>query len=230
LRKESVADLAHELRTPVNGLLGRIEAAQDGLLSDEAANLAAMHEEAVRLARLLDDLSSLAEAERPGLLLAVAPIDLGALVRRQLEVAGEAFREKGIAVSSDLHETIVDGDPQRLEQIIVNLLANALRYTDAGGQVTITVCRKRDDALLEVADTGVGIPADDLPHVFTRYWRGEKSRSRASGGAGIGLAIVHELVRAHRGRVTVESEVGAGSTFRVIVPASRSRLLPVSPT
>lgn len=225
LRKESVADLAHELRTPVNGLLGRIEAAQDGVLADEAANLDAMHKEALRLTRLLDDLSSLAEAERPGLLLTVAPVDLGALVRRQLEVAGEAFREKGIAISSDLQETIVAGDPRRLEQIIVNLLANALRYTDAGGQVTIAVRRQGDDALLEVADTGVGIPADDLPHVFARYWRGEKSRSRATGGAGIGLAIVHELVRAHGGRVTVESELGAGSTFRVVIPAGAPRPL-----
>ena len=230
LRKESVADLAHELRTPVNGLLGRIEAAQDGLLSDESANLAAMHEEAMRLARLLDDLSSLAEAERPGLLLTVEQVDLAALVRGQLETTSDAFREKGIAVSGDLRATLVEGDPKRLEQIIVNLLANALRYTDAGGQVTIAVRRQGDDALLEVADTGIGIPAADLPHVFTRYWRGEKSRSRATGGAGIGLAIVHELVRAHDGRVTVESEVGAGSTFRVVIPASGSRPLPVSPT
>lgn len=225
LRKESVADLAHELRTPVNGLLGRIEAAQDGVLADEAANLDAMHKEALRLTRLLDDLSSLAEAERPGLLLTVAPVDLGALVRRQLEVAGEAFREKGIAISSDLQKTIVAGDPRRLEQIVVNLLANALRYTDADGRVTVRVRRQGDEALLEVADTGIGIPADDLPNVFTRYWRGEKSRSRATGGAGIGLAIVHELVRAHGGRVTVESKVGAGSTFRVVIPAGAPRPL-----
>ena len=126
--------------------------------------------------------------------------------------------------------TLVNGDPKRLEQIIVNLLANALRYTDADGRVTVMVRRQGDDALLEVADTGIGIPADDLPHVFTRYWRGEKSRSRATGGAGIGLAIVHELVRAHGGQVTVESEVGAGSMFRVVIPAGAPRPLPVSPT
>ena len=229
LRKESVADLAHELRTPVNGLLGRIEAAQDGMLGDEAANLAAMHEEAMRLTRLLDDLSSLAEAERPSLLLTVEPVDLATLVRGQLETTSEAFREKGVAVSGDLHVTLVNGDPKRLEQIIVNLLANALRYTDADGRVTVMVRRQGDDALLEVADTGIGIPADDLPHVFTRYWRGEKSRSRATGGAGIGLAIVHELVRAHGGQVTVESEVGAGSVFRVIIPTGAPRPLSVSP-
>lgn len=226
LRKESVADLAHELRTPVNSLLGRIEAAQDGVLADETANLSAMHEEAVRLTRLLDDLSSLTEAERPGLLLTVGPVDLAALAAVQLEAFGQAFREKGVSVSGDLHETIVAGDPRRLEQIVVNLLSNALRYTDAGGRVAMVVRRRGDHALLEVVDTGIGIPAADLPHVFTRFWRGEKSRSRATGGTGIGLAIVHELVRAHGGRVTVESEVGAGSMFRVVIPVGGPRPLP----
>ena len=223
LRKESVADLAHELRTPVNGLLGRIEAAQDGVLADDAANLSAMHDEAVRLTRLLDDLSSLAEAEQPGLLLTIEPVDLAALAAVQLEAFGEALRERGISVSSDLHVTIVAGDPRRLEQIVTNLLSNALRYTDAGGRVTLTVRRQGDDAVLEVADTGIGIPAADMPNVFTRFWRGEKSRSRATGGAGIGLAIVHELVRAHGGQITVESEVGAGSVVRVVIPARGSR-------
>jgi signal transduction histidine kinase len=225
LRKESVADLAHELRTPVNGLLGRIEAAQDGVLADQAANLDAMHDEAARLTRLLDDLSSLAEAERPGLLLTVAPVDLAALAGAQLETFGEALHEKGISVSSDLHETIVNGDPRRLEQIVINLLSNALRYTDAGGHVSLSVRRQGDDAVLEVADTGIGIPAADLPNVFTRFWRGEKSRSRATGGAGIGLAIVHELVRAHGGRVMVESVPGEGSLFRVLMPCPATRPL-----
>jgi two-component system sensor histidine kinase BaeS len=225
LRKESVADLAHELRTPVNGLLGRIEAAQDGVLADEAANLGAMHDEAARLTRLLDDLSALAEAERPGLLLTVAPVDLAALAGAQLETFAEALHEKGISVSSDLHETIVNGDPRRLEQIVINLLSNALRYTDAGGYVSLSVRRQGDDAVLEVADTGIGIPAADLPNVFTRFWRGEKSRSRATGGAGIGLAIVHELVRAHGGRVMVESVPGEGSLFRVLMPCPATRPL-----
>jgi len=222
LRKASLADLAHELRTPVNGLLGRIEAAQDGVLADQAANLGAMHEEAIRLTQLLDDLSSLAEAEQPGLLLTIESVDLAALAAAELAAFDDALREKGISASRDLHETVVDGDPKRLRQIVVNLLSNALRYTDAGGRVTITVRQQGDDALLEVADTGIGIPAADLSKVFTRFWRGEKSRSRATGGAGIGLAIAHELVRAHRGRITVESEVGKGSTFRVLIPARPS--------
>jgi len=225
LRKASVADLAHELRTPVMGLLGRIEAAQDGVLADEAANLASMHDEAVRLTRLLDDLSDLADAERPGLLLAVEPVDLAAVAATQMAVFADSFADKGIVLSSDLQATTVDGDPKRLEQIVVNLLSNAVRYTDAGGRVDLVVRRSGGDAVLGVADTGIGIRAEDLPHVFTRFWRGEKSRSRAKGGAGIGLSIVQELVRAHGGRITVESEVGAGSVFRVVIPTSGQRSL-----
>jgi two-component system sensor histidine kinase BaeS len=220
LRKESVADLAHELRTPVMGLLARIEAAQDGVLDDEAANLAAMHDEALRLTRLLDDLSALAEAERPGLLLAVEPVDLAALAGAQVAAFAAPFADKDVALSSALRPVVVDGEPKRLEQIVVNLLSNALRYTDAGGRVTVTVEPQGDEAILEVADTGIGISAEDLPRVFTRFWRGEKSRSRATGGAGIGLSIVRELVRAHGGHVSVESVPGEGSVFRVLIPTS----------
>ena len=220
LRKESVADLAHELRTPVMGLLARVEAAQDGVLADETANLAAMHDEALRLTGLLDDLSALAEAERPGLLLSAQEVDLAAIAVMQVGVFVDSFAEKGIALSSDADMAIVYGEPKRLEQIVVNLLSNALRYTDAGGRVSITVRTAGDDAVLEVADTGIGISVEDVPHVFTRFWRGEKSRSRATGGAGIGLSIVKELVRAHGGHVSVESVPGGGSVFRVLIPQS----------
>jgi signal transduction histidine kinase len=218
LRKESVADLAHELRTPVQGILARVEAAQDGVLDDEKANLSAMHDEALRLARLLDDLSALAEAERPGLLLDAEPIDLAAIAGSQAAAFAAAFADKEIALSSDLESAIVDGDPRRLEQIVVNLLSNALRYTDAGGAVRVVVRKDGETALLEVTDTGIGIASEDLPRVFARFWRGEKSRSRDTGGAGIGLAIVKELVQAHGGAIAVESTPGEGSAFRVTLP------------
>ena len=222
LRKESVADLAHELRTPVMGLLARVEAAQDGVLDDETANLAAMHDEALRLARLLDDLSALADAERPGLLLSEEPVDLGALARAQADAFADAFAGKSIALTCEAQTVVVDGEPKRLEQIVVNLLSNALRYTDPGGSVTLVVGRNGDAATIEVGDTGIGIPPEDLPHVFTRFWRGEKSRSRATGGAGIGLSIVRELVRAHGGTIAVDSAPGRGSVFRVSIPVSAS--------
>ena len=220
LRKESVADLAHELRTPVMGLLGRIEAAQDGVYSEQSANLEAMHGEALRLSRLLDDISSLADAQRPGLLLERAPVDLAGLAARQTgDVAGE-FAAKGIALVTELRPAVVDGDAGRLQQILTNLLSNALRYTDAGGRVTVRTFGDGGDAVLEVEDTGIGIAAADLDHVFERFWRGEKSRSRSTGGAGIGLAVVKGLTLAHGGDVRVTSALGEGSTFRIVLPAA----------
>lgn len=225
VRRSTVADLAHELRTPVSALLSRIEAAQDRVLADQAANLEAMHAEALRLTRLLDDLARLAEAERPGLLVEKRVLDLAELGRREGDAFQPLFAAKGVDFTSELEPAAVRGDADRLGQVASNLLANALRYTDSGGRVDLRVGRDGGSAVLEVADTGVGIEPEDLGHVFRRFWRGEKSRSRATGGAGIGLAIVHELVRAHDGSIDVKSRPGAGSTFRVSLPALDIRRL-----
>ena len=218
LRKESVADLAHELRTPVMGLLGRIEAAQDGVFGDQPANLAAMHDEAVRLSRLLDDISSLADAQRPGMLLERGPVDLADVAARQTDAVADQFADKDVDLRTELDPVVVDGDAARLQQIVVNLLSNALRYTDAGGRVTVRVHRAAETAILEVEDTGIGIATGDQGRVFERFWRGEKSRSRSTGGAGIGLAVVKGLAEAHGGDVRVTSVPGEGSTFRVTLP------------
>jgi two-component system sensor histidine kinase BaeS len=217
IRRANVADLAHELRTPVNSLLARIEAAQDGVLVGPD-NLAAMHTEALRLTRLLDDLARLADAERPGLLLEKSPVDLAAAARVAADSFAPRFAESEVDFRVELEAVYVAGEQARLEQIATNLLSNAFRYTETG-EVRIRVAREGDEAVLEVLDTGVGIAADDLRHIFTRFWRGDRSRSRATGGAGIGLAIVRELVRAHDGRVDVDSTPGKGSRFRVVVRA-----------
>ena len=214
LRKASVADLAHELRTPANGLLARIEAAQDDVLP-LPENLAAMHDEAVRLTRLLDDLARLADAEQPGLLLDKQPIDIDQVAQTVADSFAPQFADAGITFTSEGEPAWVSGDAGRLEQIVANLLSNALRYTETGGTVQLTVRRQAGQALLEVADSGIGIAADDLRHIYTRFWRGDRSRSRATGGTGIGLAIVHELVRAHEGRIDVDSTPGHGTHFRV---------------
>jgi signal transduction histidine kinase len=196
LRKESVADLAHELRTPVNGLLSRIEAAQDQVLPPEE-NLAAMHQEALRLTR---------------------PLDLADIAGAAAHSFAPRFAEAGIAFTVKTQSAPVSGDAGRLEQVVFNLLSNARCYTEPGGQVTLSTGRSGADAVLEVADGGIGIAPDDLRHIFTRFWRGDRSRSRATGGTGIGLAVVHELVRAHEGRIEVESAPGRGSCFRVVLP------------
>lgn len=218
LRKASVADLAHELRTPVNGLLSRIEAAQDEMLP-LGDNLSAMHDEAERLTRLVDDLARLADAERPGLLLEKQPVDLAAVASGIAHSFAPRFADAGIAFTTTAESVWVTGDPVRLEQIVTNLLTNARDYTEPGGEVQLGVRRDDETAVLEVSDTGVGIAAEDLRHLFTRFWRGDRSRSRAKGGAGLGLAIVRELVRAHDGRIEVDSKPGQGSRFRVGLPA-----------
>lgn len=217
-RRESVADLAHELRTPVSGLLGRIEAAQDGVLASEA-NLEAMHAEALRLTRLLDDLARLADAERPGLLLDKRELDLATLAAAAAARWRGRFDERGIELRVLTERALVAGDEGRLAQVLDNLLSNALGYSERGACVTLRTQGGGTRAVVEVEDGGIGIPPADVPHLFERFWRGEKSRSRATGGAGIGLAIVAELVRAHDGRVEVDSEPGRGSTFRVVLPA-----------
>lgn len=214
IRKQTVADLGHELRTPVNGLLARIEAAQDGVLAGPE-NLEAMHAEVVRLTRLLDDLSRLADAEQPGLLLDKRSLDLADVAQASVASFAPRFAEAGIGLEAEIESVWVEGNADRLEQVVANLLSNALRYTSRGGSVDVRVKGAGQEVVLEVADTGSGIAPDELQHIFTRFWRGDPSRSPDTGGTGIGLAIVRELVRAHDGRIDVNSVDGEGSTFRV---------------
>ena len=222
LRREATADLAHELRTPLSGILTRIEAAQDGVLPDEQANLAAMHNEALRLRQLVDDIGRLADAQQLGTLQTMEALDLAAVAAERVVVFGGRSSEAGLELASELEPAPVWGDRGRLEQVVDNLLTNAVRYTDAGGSITVRTRADGQHAVLEVTDTGIGIAADELPYVFERFWRSDKSRARRSGGAGIGLAIVQELVRAHRGHVEVASRPGQGSTFTVRLPLAGS--------
>jgi two-component system sensor histidine kinase BaeS len=221
LRRMAAADIAHELRTPVTGILSRIEAMQDGVL-DPAANLESMHAETLRLARLIEDVGHLAEAEQPGLMMRKTLIDLSAVARARAEGYAGFFRNSDVRFVADLESALVYADAGRLEQVIDNLLANALRYTNEGGTVTLRLRPQEATAVLEVIDTGIGIPPEDLPHVFERFWRADKSRSRATGGAGIGLAVVRELVQAHEGHIQVASTVGKGTTFRVTLPLAEA--------
>ena len=218
VRRAAAADIAHGLRTPVTGIVSRIEAAQDGVMADEAANLEAMHAEALRLAGLIDDVAQLADAERADLLVAREPVDLAEVCALRAAAYGGFFEAKGIAFAERREPAPMRGDPRRLEQVVDNLLSNALRYTDPGGRVELHVRREHGRCLVEVRDTGIGISPDDLPHVFDRFWRSDRSRSRATGGSGVGLAVVRELVRAHNGLVELRSEVGLGTTARVTLP------------
>jgi two-component system sensor histidine kinase BaeS len=220
LRRAAAADIAHELRTPVAGIVSRIEAAQDGVMKDEAANLESMHAEALRLAHLIDDVGQLADAERSALLIARAPVDLADVGARRAAAFEGFFAAKGIAFEQRLEPARLHGDAGRLEQVVDNLLSNALRYTDPGGRVVLGVRSEGTQHVIEVRDTGIGICAEDLPRVFDRFWRSDRSRSRATGGSGVGLAVVRELVRAHHGEVELRSEAGTGTVARVALPAA----------
>jgi signal transduction histidine kinase len=218
VRRDAAADIAHEVRTPLAAIVSRIEAARDGVLPDEEANLGAMHTEALRLTRLVEDLGRLAEAQQPGLTLRKERIDLRQVVQERTEAYRGFLEAKGIHLDERLEPAEVHGDRGRVIQIVDNLLSNALRYTDSGGTVAVELRQRDGEAVLDVTDTGIGIRGEDLPYVFERFWRGERSRARSTGGAGIGLAIVRELVRAHDGRIDVRSRPGEGSSFHVVLP------------
>jgi two-component system OmpR family sensor kinase len=234
LRRNLVADVAHELRTPLAVLQGHVEGLQDGVLSPTPQTLDRLHEETLLLTRLVDDLRELSLAEAGELKLERQPSDLAELLRRSVAAMQPQATGKGVTltldVAPDLPPANVDAD--RLGQVMRNLLANALRYTPAGGLITVKAGERKEARvtgiaggtrvvpaiLVAVTDSGPGIAPDDLPHVFDRFYRADKSRSRASGGAGLGLAIVKQLVEAHGGRVWAESEVGKGATFSFTLP------------
>ncbi|MGW1675807.1 sensor histidine kinase [Saccharopolyspora sp. NPDC002376] len=222
-RKTMVSDIAHELRTPLVNVRGWLEATQDGVATLDEPLVASLLEETLLLQRLVDDLQDLALADAGNLHVHPEPVHLGAL----LEQVAAAHRSRAEADGVGLTAT-VDGDPDlsadptRLRQALGNLVSNALRHTPAGGRVEVRARLVDDEVLIEVSDTGVGIDAAALPHVFDRFWRAEKSRGRHGGGSGLGLAITHHLVDAHGGSIGVRSTVGVGTTFSIHLPAMQS--------
>lgn len=220
LRKNLTADVAHELRTPLSTIQSQIEAIQDGVMEPTPERLESIHEEIVRLARLVGDLRQLSEAEGGTLTLATKPVDLNTLVAEIVTGLEPRFSEEGVALDIDLADqpqtALLDRDKMR--QVIVNLTSNALKYSQRGGWVRLSTATAGDSCTITVADNGAGIDEEHLPHIFERFFRAEKSRSRATGGAGIGLAITKQLVNAHGGQITVSSEFGRGTTFVIKLP------------
>jgi len=220
LRRNLMADVAHELRTPLTVIQGNLQAILDGVYPLDEAQVAGLYDETRLLTRLVDDLRELALAEAGQLRLERAPVDLVALAQGVTANFMSAAETAGVKLSApgrDVAAQVV-GDADRLGQVLRNLLSNALRHTPAGQQVAVRVEVTGSQVLLSVADTGTGIAAQDLPHVFDRFYRGNKSRGRRVGSAGLGLAIARQLVRAHGGEISVESAEGAGTTFTVRLP------------
>ncbi|MEV7092551.1 HAMP domain-containing sensor histidine kinase [Amycolatopsis sp. NPDC051045] len=218
-RKAMVSDIAHELRNPLNVIRGRLEAAEDGHLPFDRALSASLLEETALLQHIVDDLQDLAAADAGQLRLHPEPLDAAELAGHVAAAQADRAAAAGVTLAVETTgDCALAADPVRLRQVVGNLVTNAIRHTPPGGRVTIHVSSTVDAVTLAVADTGTGIAAEDLPHVFDRFWRAEKSRSRQTGGSGLGLAIVRHLVQAHGGTVAAESEVDIGSTFTVRLP------------
>jgi len=250
LRRGMVTDVAHELRTPLTNIRGYLEALRDGVARPSPALLASLHEEALLLNRLVDDLQDLALAEAGQLRLDRRPIVLTELVTQAVNALQSAADTKGLRISAELPDSLppVEADPERIGQVLRNLLSNALIHTPRGGSISVAAeyiadCRpvlsaveglqiadcpapqltsnqQQSAILVRVRDTGSGIAPEHLPNIFERFYRADRARSRATGGAGLGLAIVKQLVAAHGGRVWADSQVGAGAQFTFTLPVT----------
>ncbi len=229
-RRQLNADIAHELRTPLTIIEGTVDGILDGVFQPDKERLNAIKGQTMLLTRLIGDLRDLSLVESGQLKLELKPVDLAHLVRRKMSETEMTAHEKGINLDFHTPDKLpqVLADSSRMEQVISNLLTNALRHTPQGGSITTTIDLKDlPDAthsmggrhlVVSVRDTGEGIPTENLPHIFERFYRVDSSRARREGGTGLGLAIVKQMVEAHGGSVWVESELGKGSTFYLAVP------------
>jgi signal transduction histidine kinase len=218
-RRELLADVAHELGTPLAVLQANLEGMLDGVIEATPARLSSLHAQTAVLTRLVRDLRDLALLREGALRLDRQPVNLGVLVRDVAESARPEAAAKGITVTVNGPDHLtVFADPERVVQVLHNLLSNALRHTDRGGTVHLAVAPDEQGGQVELSDSGTGIPAADLPFVFDRFHRVDRSRSRATGGAGLGLAIVKQLVETQGGHVWARSRLGTGSTFGFALP------------
>lgn len=222
LRRQMTADIAHDLRTPLSVILGHAEGLKDGVLPANQETYNIIHDEAIRLNRLIDDLRTLSLADAGELTLLARPTPPAALVERALAVHGAQAQALGIALQGSVADGLPDVavDPDRLAQVLDNLVSNALRFTPAGGRVQIAAARAANGVTLTVSDSGRGIDAADLPYVFARFYRGDRARQRQGEGSssGLGLAISKSIVEQHGGTIGVESVPGAGTEFIVTLP------------
>ena len=224
-RRQLIGDVSHELRTPLTAIKGSMEGLMDGVLSADAETYQQIHAEADRLSRLVDDLQELSRVEAHAYSLEIQEVNLSALVLTTIRRLTPNARAKNISLTSTVPGNLpsIPGDEDRLEQVLTNLTANGIQYTPEGGEVVISAEQKKGDIQITVSDTGVGIPPEHLTDIFTRFYRVDKSRSRASGGgSGIGLTIARLLVEAHGGRIWAESEgEGKGSRFVFTLPIKK---------
>ncbi|GGM29426.1 two-component sensor histidine kinase [Paraliobacillus quinghaiensis] len=220
LRKQFTANFAHELRTPLATLRSHIEAFQDGIWEPDSKRLEQCHEELMRLVRLVNELEKLIAAENPQIKLDKTKLETGKIVSFIKEQFNPLFMKKGVELEVQVNEEPqwFLGDRDKIIQILTNIVNNALQYTPQGNKVSIHVEEKGDQITFIVQDEGEGISEEDLPLLFQRFYRGDKSRDRKTGGSGIGLSIVKALVEAHQGEIKIESQLNVGTTIKVQLP------------
>ncbi|NUQ95733.1 MAG: HAMP domain-containing protein [Streptomyces sp.] len=220
-RKAMVSDIAHELRSPLTNIRGWLEVTRDGVVDADPALLGSLHEEALVLQRIIDDLQDLAAADAGTLRLHREPVRADELLDQVAAAHRVAADAAGVTVRTEQDGSPwLDADPVRMRQALGNLVSNALRHTPPDGTVTLAARREGEEVVFTVTDTGTGIAPEDLPHVFDRFWRAEKSRSRRTGGSGLGLPIVRHLVAAHGGTADAACEPGAGAVFTLRLPGA----------
>ncbi|KAA3661890.1 MAG: HAMP domain-containing protein [Chloroflexi bacterium] len=225
LRRQLIGDVSHELTTPLTVIKGSMEGLMDGILPADPETYQQVYHEAARLQRLVTDLQELSRVEAGSYDLHIQPIDLGALTNKIANQLRHQFEDKGVQLHLHIPSALlmVEADSDRISQLLINLIGNALQYTPAGERVDVTLQRKDNGIFFSIADTGMGIAPDHLPHLFTRFYRVDKSRARASGGSGIGLTIARHLVEAHNGRIWAESKgLGQGSQFMFWLPLTQT--------
>ncbi|MGI1658732.1 MAG: sensor histidine kinase [Desulfitobacterium sp.] len=221
LRKQFTADIAHELRTPLTSIRSYIEAFQDGVLPADNENLTIINEEIERLVELSSDLKDLNVAEMGALQPNFTHVDISELIDKTVNKLSPLIQEKGLALQWHKPDSLlIDGDEYLLTRLFYNLLHNAFKFTESPGTISIQMETQPTDILVSVRDSGVGIPEKDLPLIFERFYRAEKSRSRETGGTGIGLALVKQITLLHQGTLEVKSAQGEGSQFTVLLPLS----------
>jgi len=220
LRRNLVADVAHELRTPLSNLRGYLEAVSDGIVKPDVNTIRSLNEEAMLLSRLVDDLQELSLAEAGKIKLTRQPEQIADLVKQAVAAAQPQATAKGPSLVANLpdHLPSVHIDHQRVIQVLHNLIENAIAHTAEGGTVTIDARQHQNQVEVSITDTGEGIPPEDLPYIFERFYRVDKSRARATGGTGLGLTIARRLIEAHGGKIEVQSEPGKGSRFTFTLP------------
>ena len=219
LRKRLMSDIAHELRNPVAVIKSHLEAIEDGVWEPTPERIRLTVSEVDRLSQLICEVEKLTSIEGAAHSLSVEETDASSVVEKAALVFDPLYKNKGVELKLDIEPGVMmQLDGAKMRQVVENLLSNALRYTDAGGSVAVTLVGGEKEMTVSVADTGIGIAAKDLPYIFERFYRTDVSRARTSGGIGIGLAIVKAIVEAHGGTIEVESEPGKGTRFTVKIP------------